>query len=523
MRAINPKRGTTQCKLVGMALAVGLLVALGIPGGVSHAAKMGGEITVGIDTDAKGWDPHKATAFTSFSFFEHVYECPIRYNAKGAIIPSLATSWETPDDRTIIFNVRKGVKFHNGRLMTGEDFRYSYMRLKDPKQSQYPSEWIALESVDVLSKYKVRFNLNRPDPIMLRNMAQCRFAAIVPKEVVEEHGDLTAVQVGTGPWTVKQYIPGDYTIFERFEDYWDSPYPRLDRMKFQVIKDEISRLAAVRKGVMEVTWVKEAHMAAGARKTKGLKVYTPPPARQGRIFFNTKKPPFDNVKLRQAVAAAIDWDALVANILFGFGTKSASVPPAAAPYALPQDEVEKMRFKNRNLSLSKQLLREAGHPDGFSFTMLTSEHGPDYTSTAQIVQSNLKDVGIKMKIEVAEWGIHLKRWRACEHQSSYIGGVWKADPDLYLRPYVHGDNAEKFCGYKNPEVDRMMDQARTMVDVEKRVKVWHEIQRILGEDLPVLFTMVGPPRFEITRDFIKDYNFMPQISRFNLKYAWIDK
>ena len=125
----------------------------------------------------------------------------------------------------------------------------------------------------------------------------------------------------------------------------------------EIIKDEISRLSAVRKGALDVVWVKEAHMAAAARKTEGLKIYSPPPARQGRIFFNMKKPPFDNVKLRQAVAAAIDWNALVDNILFGFGMKTASVPPAAAPYALPQDEVNKMRFKNRNLALSKQLLK----------------------------------------------------------------------------------------------------------------------------------------------------------------------
>ena len=105
MCARNPKRGTKRSKFIGLALAVGLMVALGLPGGAPQAAKMGGEITVGIDTDAKGWDPHKATAFTSFSFFEHVYECPIRYDAKGAIIGSLATSWETPNDKTIIFKI----------------------------------------------------------------------------------------------------------------------------------------------------------------------------------------------------------------------------------------------------------------------------------------------------------------------------------------------------------------------------------------------------------------------------------
>ncbi len=514
---------STRMPAIHLVIAAMVATMLIWPGGSALAVKRGGSITVALGTDAKGWDPHKATAFTSFSFFEHVYECPIRYNAKGEIIASLATSWETPTDTTIVFNIRKGVKFHNGREMTGEDVKYSYMRLKNPDTSAYPSEWKAVESIDILNKYKVRFNLNAPDPILLRNMAQCRFAAVVPQEVVAKHGDLKSVQVGTGPWTVKQYVPGDFTIFERFDDYWDKGYPRIDTMKFQVIKDEISRLSAVRKGAVDVTWVKEAHMAANARKTKGLRVYAPPPARQGRIFFNMKKPPFNDKKLRQAVAAAVDWDALVTNILFGFGTKSASIPPSAAPYALPQSEVEKLRFKNRNLELSRRLLREAGKPNGFSFTILTSEHGPDYTSTAQIFQSNLKDVGINAKIEVAEWGIHLKRWRICDHTASYIGGVWKADPDLYLRPYLHGSKAEKFCGYKNAEVDRLMDESRTMANVAERVKVWHKIQRILAEDLPILFTMVGPPRFEITRDYVKSYQFMPQISRFNLKYAWLDK
>jgi peptide/nickel transport system substrate-binding protein len=503
------------------AFALVLTAVLCWPGGSPYAQKRGGQITVAVDEEAKGWDPHNSTAFSSFTFYEHVYECPVRYDAKGEIEASLAESWEVPDNKTLIFNLRKGVKFHNGREMVADDFVYSFNRLKHP-DARYPTMWEAIESMNVVNKYKVRFNLSQPDPIMLRNMAHCRFAAIVPKEVVEANGDLNSTFVGTGPWKVKEYVPGDFTVYERFGDYWEKGRPLLDSMKFQIIKDEVSRLSALRKGSVHVGWVKEAHMAATAKKESSLQVDTPPPSRRGRFFFNMNKPPFDNMKLRQAVAAAIDWDAIVNNVLFGFGQKTAAIPPSAGRYALPQAEVEKLRLKNRNPDLARQLLREAGHPNGFSFTIMTSEHGPDYTAAPQIIQSSLAEVGIQAKIELVEWGIHLKRWRACDFTTTYLGGVWFADPDPWIRPFVHSKGNTN-CGYSNPQVDRLMDESRNMMDVERRVAVWHDIQRILEDEQPILFLMVGPPRFEIIANSLHGYQFLPQISRFNLKNAWLDK
>ena len=506
---------------ISLILVIGVMVAFTPYHAMSANVKRGGTITVGIDTAPLGWDPHLATAKASGDHYEQVYEGLVQLSNKDEIVPWLATSWKFSDPKTLIFTLRKGVKFHNGREMVADDVKYSYDRIrKDCPQSGY---YDAVKSIEVLDQYTVKFNFSVPDATLLSYMASGRYRGIVPKEEVEKHGDLKSAWCGTGPFMVKEYVPGDYTVFERNPNYWQEGLPLVDSLIFKVIKDENSRLAALRRGSVDVGWVKVAELASLARKHKGLQVVVPPSARYMWVWLHYGKFPFNNKKLRQAVSCAIDREAMVKSILLGFGDISASLPPAAAPYALLREEVANLPFYKRDLKKSKRLMKEAGYPNGFEFTILTSTHGPGYVPTAELIQSFCKDVGIKVNIEVVEWGIQLNRWKAGDFQCDIQGSIWEADPDHYIRNRWSCNAKANYIDHCNPELDKLLDESRETVDVKKRIEIWKKIQYLMAEDVSCIFAQVGPTRFEVSQDYVKDYYFLPSTSRIYLRQAWLDK
>jgi peptide/nickel transport system substrate-binding protein len=485
--------------------------------------KRGGTITVGIDAGPIGWDPHKARGISSPYHYEQVYESLLRYNYRMEMEPSLATSWEQPNPLTLIFHLRKGVKFHNGQEMTADDVKYSFDRWRDPKISLFPTYYGAVKSIEVLDRYTVKFDLSMYDTSLLPIIAAGFYSSVVPREMVEKHGDLMTVTCGTGPFKVKEYVPGDYTIYERNPEYWMKGFPRVDQVIFKVIKDENSRLAALRMGTVDIAWLKEPQMAKTIQKTKGLKVITPPPFRQMRFWLNEAKPPFNNKKLRQAVSCALNRKEVINTVYMGYGEITSCIPPGMVPYALPKSEVAKLPFYKRDLKLSKRLLKEAGYPNGFEFTTVASDFGFDGIPGAQVIQSSLKDAGIKMNIQQVDWAILLKRWRGGDFEGLMMGGKWDPTPDIETRARFYSTSPANYGRYKNPELDKLLDESRVTQDEKRRIEIWKKIQYIMAEDAPILWVAASPAVFEVVRDYVKGYHFLPHPSRIYLRDAWLDK
>src|SRR6266446_7064240 len=263
-----------------------LLIALALfasplltPPAGAQTPKRGGTLVVGNDEDAVGLDPHLSVAFASSNYFEHVYSGLIRFNAKMELEGELASSWDIPDPRTYVFKLRKGIKFHNGREMTSEDVRYSIERIRDPKNgSVLRSVYATVERVETPDAYTVRLKLSKPDAALL-GMLATRASYVVPKEEVEKHGTLQKDAVGTGPFKLAEYITGSHMRFVRNDQYFEAGLPYLDGFTIQVIKDESSRLAALRKGTVDLTWIKAPEIEELARKEKTIVSADTPEAR----------------------------------------------------------------------------------------------------------------------------------------------------------------------------------------------------------------------------------------------------
>ncbi len=490
----------------------------------AQAPKRGGWLKVATDSTAVGLDPHLVLAFASYTFFEHVYETLIRYNEKMDLEPCLATSWEQPDDLTYIFHLRKGVKFHDGSELTADVVKFTFERLLDPKTKAPRATYFkTISKIETPDKYTVKIVMSQPYPPFLNTIATPWYGAIVSKVAVEKYGSLQANPVGTGPFKLKKYQHGVKGVYERFDDYWDRGKPYIDGFDFIVIKDETSRVAALRKGTVDIGWVKEAQLADLLAKEKNLKILMGPPVRQNRFWMKLDRPPFNNVKLRQAVASALNRQEIIDTVLMGRGTLSAAVPPGAVIYALPQSELAKLPFYKQDYELSKRLLKEAGYPDGFEFTCITSPHSPDYVPFAEIMQRQLAKVGIKMNIIQKDWGITLKTWRAGDFISMIFAGIWYPDPEGYSYNYFYSKASGNYFGFKDEKLDRLFEAQHTEANLEKRIKLWHELQRYQAEIVPCIWPYAMTARFEIVNERVKGYRFLSNNSRSFLREAWIGK
>ena len=516
------KRNLVIC----LAVVWGVLSFICLSGDARSAdVKKGGTLTVAMETKpTEGWDPQWGGG-NDVCWFHHeqIYESLIRFSPKMELVPVLATSWEWKDKKTLIFHLRKGVKFHNGREFEAEDVKYSFERMKKPEASYRTSLWTTLKSVEVLDKYTVQFNLTKQDVTILSNIAWNRFTGIGPRELLGDKVLKEPKAIGTGPFLLKEYVPGDYTIFERNPNYWDKNLPYLDKLKFVVIKDETSRLAALRRGTVDLAWLKDPQLAKMAEKSKNLRVVMPPMSRQTRIFLTHDRFPFNNKKLRQAVSAAVDRDAFVKTAYLGYAEVSASLPSSMMPYAVTGKDVRKLPYYERDLEQSKRLMKEAGYPDGFEFDFLWADYSPDMRPLVQTLKSNLADVGIKVNLKQMEWGILLNRWKNAKYQMLYISTAWFPHPDFYLRTWFHSKARSNTHKYYNPRVDELLDQSLVTLDQKKRIEIWKELQQIVQDDVAILWTIAGPNRIDIQHDYIKGYEILPSCSRVLLREAWKDK
>ncbi|MBI1734815.1 MAG: ABC transporter substrate-binding protein [Candidatus Rokubacteria bacterium] len=503
-------------------MAILLVLLLVVP--LAEAQKRGGTVVVGNDEDAVGLDPHLSVAFASTQFFELVYNGLVRFNAKGQIEGDLASSWEIPGPTTYVFHLRKGVKFHNGRELTADDVKYSIDRIRDPKNgSVLRSVYASVEAVEVVGPSTVRLKLTQPSAALLSMMAT-RASFVVPREEVEKHGTLQKVAVGTGPFKLAEHVTGDHARYVRHDAYFESGRPYLDGFTIKVIKDESSRLAALRKGTVDLTWIKDTAIEELARKDKTVVAAETPEARQLFIWFNTRQAPFNNVKLRQAVAASLDRKEIIDTVLLGRGRLTTPLPPAAVPYVLSQEEMAALPFYTQDTALVKKLLAEAGHPNGFEFTFKTSPHSPDYVPAAQVIQRQLAKAGITMKLEQVEWGALLNLARTGgEFQALAFARIWYPDPEGYTYDTLHSKGSFNVGGYGNPASDRLLEEQRATVDVAKRAAIWKDLQRLWAQDVPIALPYAMRTRFNAWRPHVKGFQPMANSSRIYLRETWVEK
>ncbi len=441
-------------------------------------------LTIGVDQEAVGLDPHIVTAFSSHRRIDLLYNRLTRLDENLSVVPDLAESWEIPDNLTYIFHLRKGVKFHNGREMVADDVKYSLERVLDKKTASPGRSYISLiTSIDIIDPYTVKINLSAPLASFL-NALTSNNLSIVPREAVEANGNLQKVAVGTGPFMLKEWIPDNSMTLVKNPDYFVKNSPKVDKVIFRVIPEAASLLSGVKSGDLDIAIINDGATIRQADKISQVTVLSKPGINVRTFGFNTTRKPFNDKRVREALALAINRDEIVSLAEFGMGSPTGPIPVSAKEWALP---LSKLPFSAPDYNRAKALLADAGYPNGFTFNIVCSSTYEGGLAVAQVIQNELKNIGVTANLEVVEWGVYIDRWVKRDFDSMVEIRGGSGDPDRFLYRTLYSTGGVNNFMFKNAEVDRLLDLGRSQTVPKERKTTYDKLQKVLAEEAPVIF------------------------------------
>ncbi|SDO12765.1 ABC transporter substrate-binding protein [Halobacillus aidingensis] len=442
------------------------------------------ELVVGVPGDPQNWDPIDTFLLDWSTVATSVFEGLVDRNLDLELQPGLAESWEYVDDQTLQFKLREGVTFHNGEPFNADAVKFTFDRLLGEEGAQGPQQanYTSIDNVEVVDEYTVNFNLNEKDPVLLTKLAGYG-AVIVPPKYIEENGDehFNTNPVGTGPFKMTSYEQDSKAVLEKNEDYWKDGVPKLNKVTFRFIPEASTRLAELQTGEIDVMKRVEISQVESLKDHPSLSIQEVGTPTVYSLRFNTEKEPFDDKRVRQAVNYAIDKDAIIEEILGGYGEKISTFQselsfgnnPDLKPY--PYDPEK-----------AKQLLEEAGVAEGTEVDIYIPGNDGNFKEITQVVSYYLEEVGLKANIESVDSNTLISDLipsGEAGHMYRQGWGGWTLDFDntAYLM-YHEGEHWNP--SFYDEEVEELLEAERTTVDQEKREEIFMKLTERLHELAP---------------------------------------
>ncbi|MEI5908536.1 ABC transporter substrate-binding protein [Bacillus spongiae] len=475
------------------------------------------QLIFGRGGDSVKLDPIAVTDGESLKVTKNIFETLVDFGKEDTEIkPLLATEWEASSDGLMYtFKLREGVKFQDGTDFNAEAVVYNFERWANGNKEEFyyygsmfggfkGDEGHVIESVTATDELTVEFKLKRPQAPFVKNLAMSPFGIASPT-AIEELGDKFAdgpKGAGTGPFQFVEWKRNDKVVIEKFDDYWNEGYPKVDQVVFKSIPDNTARYNALKAG--------EIDLADGINPTDGesveaddsLQLFKRPSMNVGYLGLTSTRPPFDNKLVRQAMNYAIDKQALIDAFYSGQAlTAKNPIPPVIAGY---NDAIEEYEY---NPEKAKELLAEAGLADGFEMELwampVPRPYMPDGEKAAEAIQANLADVGIKAEIVSYEWATYLEKARNGEADAFLLGWTGdNGDPDNFLYVLLDEDNigSNNYSYFKNDETHKLLIEAQSELDEAKRIELYKEAQEIIHEEAPWVPLVHSTPILAGTKD-----------------------
>ncbi len=463
-----------------------------------------GTLQIAVDQAPVGLDPDIVTAFSSFAVVDQIYEGLLEVNGKLQLEPALATDWTVSSDGlSYVFNLRHGVKFHNGREMTSADVVYSFNRIMDPKTgSPQASRFSQVASIDATGPYQVTFKLKEPFAPFLSNLTNLY---VVPKEVVEANGDLQKVAVGTGPYELEKVVPDTYVLLKANPDYYRPGEPKLAELKFNVVPEASTRAAGLRTGTYQLLPTVDPVTAQTLKNASGVRVVGTQDLAYSLLGLNVSRKPFNDPKVREAINYAVNRPDIVQAVYLGNAVPGGPLSPALKDWAVPTSQYP---CYAPSVDKAKQLLAEAGYPNGFSTTIVTFGTIKEVADTAQVLQAQLAKVGIDAKVDVEEFGKFVQDWKNSNFDMFVSLNGGSTDPDGYLYRTFHTGGSTNVFKFSDPSVDQLLEQGRTTTDMGKRQAIYDDLQKQLACTGPIVHIAYGT-LFTGLRDNVQGFVQLP--------------
>lgn len=491
-----------------MRLRIGSLLALAALAGCGGSAPSGPPtLTVAVDVGPSNLDPRLGSDESSRRAYQLLFAALIRYDARSQPEPDLAASWEIPDPLHYRFRLRSGLTFHDGRPLTSEDVRYTYESiLKDEVPSFRKGDLETIASIETPDPLTVAFTLREPFAPFLSNLN----VGILPRGAGPEAGSRP---VGAGPFRFLRYRRDRDILLEAFENY-HAGRPAVPRIRLKIVPGETSRHQELLKGSVDLV-VNDLtpDQVESLRKEGRLRVLTGPSSSYSYLAFNLEDPILRDRRVRRAIAHALDVPRLVELLLHSLARPSTGLLPPDH-WAYEPD----VASHPHDPALSARLLDEAGFrdPDGdgpkprftISYKTSTAELA---RQQATVFQEQLRGVGIDLQVRSFEWGTFYDDIKSGRFQLFSLQWTQILDPDVYRMRFGSGYIPPRGFNrgrYRNPEVDRLLEEGAREPDPAVRRRVYGRIQRILAEDLPYV-SLWHKSNFAVMSDRLEGFALTP--------------
>ena len=433
-------------------------------------------LTVAMATEIDSLDPFNATAGDTKTVMDQIFDGLLDVDEDGNLVPDLAESYEISEDGlTYTFKLKEGVKFHDGSDFSADDVYYTYDKLSGLSSGEpMSSKFSVIKEMEVISPTEIKMTLDAVNNsfIYLQNQP------IVKKD----YEDNQTKPLGTGPYKFVSYTPGEGMVMERFDDYHRKDHvAKIKQVNVVRIADNQALVMALNNG--EVDLASKLTADELEQVSESTDSYSHPQNLVQLLGLNNKVKPFDDIRVRQAIAHAIDKDELIEAVAGGKASKIySSFSPALKDF---YNDLEEMY--PTDVEKAKELLAEAGYPDGISFTMTVPSDYKFHMDTAELIQAQLKKAGINATIDPIEFSTWLDRvYKDRDYETTIAGFIGYTDPIRVLDRYV-STNDKDYLNYESEEYDKAISNAMETLDRDELIKNVKDAQEIIARDCAAVF------------------------------------
>jgi peptide/nickel transport system substrate-binding protein len=449
-------------------------------------------LTAAYSEGGQTLNPFEANDVTSDTFVIAAYDQLVTYGtetvdgvttaATDQIEPMLAESWEVNDDATeYTFTLRDDVTFQSGNAFTSADVVGSLELIEASASSSFLYGMAGIAGYEAVDEHTVTISLTGPNHLFLQILPMYSFS-IVDTATVEENGGaewLNTNTAGSGPYVIESYDPSTEAVLSRYEDYWGTE-PEIDDVTVRFITEASNRVQLASRGEVDLALEIPANNVSQLEDTEGVVVDSRPSNRTLFFAMNNAVAPFDNALVREAISYAIPYDQLIEDVMQGQASRMTSAVPSSMPGF--SDEGYEAEY---DLDRARELLAEAGYPDGFTFDFTLGGGFQDWSDDAVLIQSSLAEIGVTMNInnmaraqflealDTKQVQAYISRW------TSFVN-----DPQYHLGLLMVTDTSSNYMNYSNPEVDALWQTAATETDQSVREEYYAEMQALISEDAP---------------------------------------
>ncbi|WP_052948763.1 ABC transporter substrate-binding protein [Mesobacillus campisalis] len=479
----------------------------------SSEPKQGGDLIFGYDTDISNFDPILGNSGNDHALLYPVYDTLVNYNSNLEAQPGLAESWETPDEKTILLHLRKGVTFHDGTAFNAEAVKFNLDRVNSEQSNV--SDISNVESVEVVDESTVKLNLKQPDSSILLALSDRSGMMVSPTAVEKLGADFAQNPVGAGPFKFAKWVHNGEIKFEKNENYWQKGLPYLDTITAKIMPDENTRLNSLKSGQLSFYWNVSPNNVQVLKKDPNIVLDSKMRVFVHNIYINTKLAPFDKKEVRQAFQYAIDRKAIVDALYYGQGEPATQAFPKDYWAYNPDLKLE------YNPEKSKELLKSAGL-DSVSFDMVVPTV-PEWQRMGEAIKGQAKKAGIEINIQTMEMNkgnsLYFNEKQIPANLTAWTG---RPDPQQTVNLFFSGNGFYNTGGESTPEKEELINKAAASYDQKERAELYGKINEVAIYDeamtIPLVFTPVTAAMTPQVKGFEGTLLGKPKIS-----FLWLDK